>query len=276
MEHFGPPSASVVYVVYRTGELDLSWIGAGAEVVIVHNDDELDDQRSDSFQVHNIRPGRNLGFGAGVNLGAGLATAERLIVCNPDTELEREHFDALVSGSPQEILAVPLVDDDGTPTPVANAYPTPISWLALSLRLGRFAPLGSRRRQVVGVLTAFGRAQGDVADRRARRHALGDRWVSGAVFSIDRRRFDQVGGFDEQYFLYYEDTDLCERLARAYPDSSLVELDVAPGVHAVGGSGTTIRSHVESIRRASSVRYASRRNGIGWAAARFVERLVVR
>lgn len=273
---------TVVYVAYRTPQLDLGWIAPDTEVIVVHNDDVMADAAHEQLKVINLRPGDNLGFGRGVNLAAEQATGDRLIVCNPDTELTAEHFAVLCDGPAAQITAVPLVDDDGTQAPVTNTYPSPVSWLALYLRLGSLAPLGSRRRRVLGPLTAFGRSQRDAdeADRPgasvAAAHSLDDRWVSGAVFSIDRDRFRSVGGFSDRFFLYYEDIELCERLVDRFHDQHVVVASVTPGYHAVGASANDAHSVVETIRRTSALEYATGKRGLAWRIAALIGRSVRR
>lgn len=275
---------TVVYVAYRTPRLDLDWIDDGTEVIVVHNDEVMADASDERLKVINIRPGDNVGFGHGVNLAANHATGRRLLVCNPDTELDSIHFETLCDGPANQITAIPLVDDDGTIAPVTNSYPTPVSWLALYLRLGSLAPLGSRRRRLLGPLTAFGRSQRDADPITTPRtttdgpavHVLRDRWVSGAVFSIDRGRFLDVEGFSDRFFLYYEDVDLCERLGQRFPDQHVVVAPVAPGYHAVGGSAADAHSVVETIRRTSALEYASGKRGAMWRLAAFIGRAVRR
>ena len=86
------------------------------------------------------------------------------------------------------------------------------------------------------------------------------------MLSIDTERLRSVGGFDADYFLYYEDVDLCRRLARKFPDMQAVVADVDPGVHVVGASGTGRRGDAERARLRSAVTYAQSNPGGQWKA----------
>jgi hypothetical protein len=94
-----------------------------------------------------------------------------------------------------------------------------------------------------------------------------ERWVSGAVFSVDCAWLRSVDGFDERYFLYYEDVDLCRRLARSSPTARSVVADVDAGTHTVGASAEPARgvgTPTEARRLASAVRYAESESGTMW------------
>jgi hypothetical protein len=166
------------------------------------------------------------------------------------------------------VVTVPLVDTDGRLTSVTSEYPTPLSHLASGWRLGRLAPRGSAARSAMAKgLGAWGRAHDDSLHDPVGTWRLRDRWVSGAVLSVDADRLRSISGFDDRYFLYYEDVDLCARLARRFPATRAIVADVPPGVHGVGQSAATDSSGevaVERIRCESAVRYAQERRGIAW------------
>ena len=78
-------------------------------------------------------------------------------------------------------------------------------------------------------------------------------WVSGACFMVRREAFASVGGFDERYFLYWEDADLCRRLRTAG-----YEIRHAPGavaVHQVGQSSRRAKGASVRAFHASAYRY---------------------
>ena len=263
-------SGAVVFVAYATRTLDLEWIPEGAEIIVVHNDDEFDRATVADHSVTHVDAVGNIGFGAAVNLALPTIAAERMLLCNPDVQLRAEHYEALVAATPDEVVTVPLVDDDGAPTSVVSAYPTPLAHVASAFRLGRFAPRSGRARHVVS--QAFGRW--GQAHRESLRQATGswplaERWVSGGVLSVDTERLTQVGGFDDRYFLYYEDVDLCGRLAARFPGSVARVADIEAGRHSVGGSGRDAnRRPAERARRHSAARYAASQPGGSWRIAR--------
>jgi N-acetylglucosaminyl-diphospho-decaprenol L-rhamnosyltransferase len=253
-------------VLYRTRHVDLTSIPEGWPVVLVHNDRDLDPSSISRPGVRHLFAPGNIGFGAGVNLALPELATERVVLCNPDTALAPEHWEALAPAPPHEVRTLPLVDDRGTPTSVVNSYPTPLSHLLTGFRVGRIAPLGSRRRRLLSRASG-GYARNNDAGLRLRggRWPMTSRWASGAVMSVDCRRLAEVEGFDEGYFLYFEDVDLCQRLSERHPDTELVLVPTPPAVHHVGVSARGSRSAVERVRLRSARRYARARPGSAWA-----------
>lgn len=255
----GSPAATVVYVLYNSPPPDLGWIAPGAHVVVVHNDGRRD-TAADADGLH-LHPDDNLGFGGGVNLAAEHATGEWLVLVNPDTELDDRHWDALLSGAgPTELVTIPMLDDAGVFTHSVRPYPGPLRHLLGGFRAGRLAPRGSRRRE---------RADAPlVPGERDLTYSLVSHWASGAALAIPTALFRAVGGFDPGYFLYFEDVDLCCRIAEHEPSATIRLKAVPPARHQVGGSAT---GEVEQIRLRSAVRWSERQRGVQW---RLVERLL--
>ena len=259
--------STAVYVVYSTRTLDLDWIPDDARVVIVHNDASFDRASPERDVVHVDAPG-NVGFGAGVNLALPHASGERVVLCNPDLSLGPAHWPALTSDvSEDSVVTVPLRDSTGAPTSVCSRYPTPLTHLVSGYRLGRFVPRGSRARATASrLLGSWGRAHDESLTDPSGQWPLSERWISGAVCSIDIERVRRVGGFDERYFLYMEDVDLCRRLDAAFPGMRAVVANTDAGVHAVGGTGDGDARRVERVRLDSAVRWAEQQSGTAWTA----------
>ena len=152
-----------------------------------------------------LRSPRNGGYGAGANLGAGELRRELLFICNPDLVVEPDAIVRLteaLDANPCAGVAGPmLLEQDGSVYPSGRTFP------------GLGAALGH------GFVGLFWR--GNPWTRRYRLlgddqyRARGADWVSGAGFLVRRDAFQAVGGFDEAYFMYVEDVDLCWRLRRA-------------------------------------------------------------
>ncbi len=263
-----PPDATALFVLYGPVVLDLDWLSDDVPIVLVHNGGTegppaIDRQRR---PVTDCFPATNVGFGAGVNIGLTEVQTGRVVLCNPDLTPRPEHWDFLARGPAHEVRTVPIDDRDGRATSVVNRYPTPLSHLLTGWRVGRVLRRGSWLRTTLSRLTGW------TADHEALRatpegiHPLADTWVSGALVSIDTARLRQVGGFDDEFFLYFEDVDLCRRLARTFPDAVLNVAPLDPAVHAVGGSATghEARRQVELIRLSSAIVYAEGESGLGW------------
>jgi len=146
----------------------------------------------------------NLGFAAATNLGARSGEAPYLLALNPDTRVTAGALDAVlaaVEADPEVGIAGPrLVLQDGSLDHASKrSFPTPLS------ALGHFTGIG-RRSGARGRLAAYRAPEVE----RGRVDA-----VNGAFMLIRRDAFEQLGGFDEGYWMYMEDLDLCYRLAEA-------------------------------------------------------------
>jgi N-acetylglucosaminyl-diphospho-decaprenol L-rhamnosyltransferase len=181
-----------------------------AELVVVDNgssDGSLAKARERTPDLGVVDPGANLGYGAAANRGVAATTAPFVLVCNSDLEVPAGAVAALADvllDDAQCAIVGPLVR---TPTgeryPSARRFPSIIDAGGHAL-LGLFAPNNRFTR-------SYRRAELDAAGLGV--HAVD--WVSGACFLVRRTAFEGVGGFDESYFMYAEDVDLCWRLGRA-------------------------------------------------------------
>ena len=183
---------------------------AAAEVVVVDNgsaDGSLAQGRRAFPSVEVVVPGRNLGYGAAANRGVAATTAELVLVCNSDLSVHPGALGALVATldeQPEVAVVGPLIRTPaGDRYPSARRFPSLVDAAGHAL-LGLFVPDNrfTRNYQRSDVAVDGGTAQ--VVD-----------WLSGACFLVRRSAFEAVGGFDEAYFMYAEDADLCWRLARA-------------------------------------------------------------
>lgn len=134
------------------------------------------------------------GFGANHNAAFRESRGEYFCVANPDIRLRRDPFGGLTLRlqDPTVGVAAPLVrNSSGGIEDSARRMPTP--WYIL-----RKAAMGVRGHD-------YEIGSGD----------LNPEWVAGMFMLFRRETFAAVGGFDERYFLYYEDVDLCMRLTLA-------------------------------------------------------------
>ncbi|MGD0393759.1 MAG: glycosyltransferase family 2 protein [Acidimicrobiales bacterium] len=181
-----------------------------AELVVVDNGSTDGSRREllDRFpDVAVLVPGRNLGYGSAVNRGVAATTAPSVLVCNADLEVTPgavAGMAAVLAGDPRCALVGPLVrDPDGQRYPSARRFPGLVDAAGHAV-LGIFAPDNRFTRSYQQADLGAAARDPEVVD-----------WVSGACFLIRRSAFEQVGGFDEAYFMYAEDVDLCWRLGRA-------------------------------------------------------------
>jgi N-acetylglucosaminyl-diphospho-decaprenol L-rhamnosyltransferase len=180
-----------------------------AELIVVENGDA--EAALDTLQAHGLEKtpllatGRNLGYGAGANRGlAALELGEQILVCNPDLVVHRGALDRLCSALDEHrdwaIVGPRILTPEGAPYPSARCFPAP--WVAAGHAvLGLLFPKNGLTRRYRTL---------DVPDRSAEVD-----WVSGACFLARRSVLEDVGGFDEGYFMFAEDMDLCWRVGRA-------------------------------------------------------------
>lgn len=243
--------AALIVVSYGNESVDLTWAPVDAPKIVVCNDG----RRPEIIGLGEVRfvvPERNLGFAAAVNLAASSTSADRLVVVNPDCRMAAEHWNALTVAEDREVVVVPLVQPSGASTVVASPYPTKAKFILSALR--------ARKR-----LSRLPWIRVTRPDQTIGSFSLTTHWFSGAAFSISRQRFMGVDGFDEGYFLYWEDADLSRRLAAADPFARVRVADTCAGTHGVGESNDAPMS-VALERLLSARRYASSNPGWGWKA----------
>ena len=191
-----------------------------------------------------VPAGANLGFGRAANRGVAATAASRVLILNPDAVVEPGCVKTLVAAlDGDDALAVvgPRVDNpDGSRYPSARRFPD------MGVAVGH-AFLGLVRPD----------------NRFTRRYRMLDRdpdepgdvdWVSGTCMLVRRSAFDAVGGFDEAYFMYVEDVDLCWRLRRA---GWRVGYEPAAGVvHTVGASSERAPYRMIAAHHRSLLRFA--------------------
>lgn len=184
--------------------------------------------------------GSNLGFGAAVNLALidRLVPGGDVLLLNPDAEISRPDIatlhDALRADPRLASVGPAQIDDRGRGARVSWPFPTPRrSWLE-AVGLGRF----------VG----------------------GPQFVIGSVLLLRAEALDQVGAFDERFFLYAEETDWAYRAHRLGWRHTVVPQVRA--VHSAGGTSTDPRRR-EAHFHASQERYFRKHFGAaGWLTAR--------
>jgi hypothetical protein len=198
-----------------------------------------------------IRNPANVGFGRAVNQAAAVATAPRLLLVNPDCRLVSGAISTLRSVLDAElscaVVGPRIFDPDGTVQGSARGDPDMLTGLfgrtgALRVLLP-FLPV-ARRNVVVEDAVRTG-ASSVVVD-----------WLSGACMLIRRDAFTAAGGFDERFFLYWEDADLCRRLRNR--GFQVRYVPGASAVHQVGRSSQTARrSSIRAFHASAYLYYAT-------------------
>jgi GT2 family glycosyltransferase len=192
----------------------------------------------------------NVGFGRAVNQALARARAPFVLIMNPDCRLEPGAIAALeaeLRRYPRCAIAGPrILDPDGSVQGSARGDPDMLTgFFGRSTALRRLMPgLGVSRRNVVDATMDAGSA------------SVGVDWLSGACVLARRDALAAVGGFDERYFLYWEDADLCRRLRAAGHEVRYVP--AASAVHRVGHSSRTARgSSVRAFHDSAYLYYST-------------------
>lgn len=225
------------------------------EVIVVDNHSLLDDSaamvRRDFPQAKLIENAHNIGFSAGNNVGARQARGRYLLFLNPDTIVHENAFDILVDwmdAHPEVGACGPkLLNSDGTLQPSCRAFPSFGAGLFRNTLLGRLFPNNPWSRGYL--MQDFHHDKEQPVD-----------WLSGSALMVRRKALEAIGGgWDEDYFMYCEDVDLCYRLKSA--DWPRFYVPQATITHRIGASsdwaqGAMIRRHHASMLRFYFKHYA--------------------
>jgi N-acetylglucosaminyl-diphospho-decaprenol L-rhamnosyltransferase len=255
-----PENVAIITVSYNSsGQLDgflasaVVTVGSASQILVVDNASrDIDATRTlvAKYGVGLLELADNHGYGGAVNAGAKTLAAhfEFILVANPDLAFTPDavtHLVAAAEADPQIAATGPRVlNVDGTVYPSARAIP--------SLRVGvghaLFANLWPRN--------PWTRAyHSDVTTRRDP-SAVG--WLSGSCVCVRRTAFDLVGGFDEGYFMYFEDVDLGYRLGKKnftsifVPDAEVTHIG---GLSTAAHSKAMLRVHHDSAYRFLTKKY---------------------
>lgn len=240
------PRVDVVVVNFNSGShlqvclasLDAGLAGLEWTAVVVDNA-SVDGSESLAVvfapRVRLVRNAENAGFSKAVNQGVRCLNGEWVLLLNPDCRLQPHvvavMLDALAPDAACAVVGPMVLDEDGATQGSARGDPAMLTglfgrstWLTRTFPQSRFARRNIRTADVISP---------DLTPVEVE-------WVSGACMLIRRAALEKIGGFDERYFLYWEDADLCRRLRRAgycvrYAPRARV-------VHTAGQSSRTVRS----------------------------------
>lgn len=199
------------------------------EIIIVDNDSKDDTRhliKTFENKVKLIESKENLGFGKACNLGVENSTGEHLVFLNPDTLiLEKDSFDKLANSLEQNIdygLVGPrIVSRDGVIQNSVRTLPT---------------VAGAFKEYILGQKGAYD------FYLPACQNLCEVESVVGACMIIKKDIFEELGGFDRKYFMYFEDIELCKKVR-----SLGLRVGFLPEVaieHAIGKSGVNQKTNV--------------------------------
>lgn len=191
----GELSTSIIIVTYQSARyieacLKSVLLNAPSEVIVVDNastDGTVDFVKTNFPSVKVIIDEENIGYGSAVNKGVAACSGEIAVILNPDTKVEFDWLTKLIKpfSSTDHVIVIPrIMVYDGS---VVNTCGTIGHFTGLSFTNG----LGKPFEEVAQTIKVTG--------------------ISGACFAIRRADFLELGGFDEEIFLYMEDVELSWR-----------------------------------------------------------------
>jgi GT2 family glycosyltransferase len=159
-------------------------------VIIVNNDACL--KKDFSSEMRIVENSRNVGFGAACNAGAKIANGDILWFLNPDTEVISENISKIIREFKQNdktgIIGPRLVDEKSNIQEwIAGKKVSLASIILNNLRYKKDKKIWQSAVPVTCT------------------------WVTGGAMFVRSKLFEKLGGFDEKFFLYFEDVDLCKR-----------------------------------------------------------------
>jgi N-acetylglucosaminyl-diphospho-decaprenol L-rhamnosyltransferase len=175
-----------------------------AEVIVVDNaSSDTSIASVADLPLRVIKSPENQGFAAGCNLGWSAGDSPYVLFLNPDSQIDATSLRRLVAILDARrsvgIAAPRIVDDDGALMYSLRRFPRVRSTFAQALGLYHLTPAASWADEAIRRKEAYERAGAQ-------------EWVSGACMLVRRSALAQVGGWDEGFFLYCEDIDLCRRV----------------------------------------------------------------
>lgn len=165
------------------------------EIILVNNSGEnIDEFQSDIVSI--IYPNENLGYGAGINLGVKYSKYEFLLILNPDLHIEK--FEISLTNFKNEIIT-------SGHNPTMQGYSLKFPSLFSTFIANALTELIYVKS--IEKIIHFRRANSNMEETRVD-------YISGALIFLNQTTFKKIGGFDDSFFLFYEETDFCKRASK--------------------------------------------------------------
>ena len=253
-----PPRAAVVTVSYGSTDVLPAFLesvpAASTEpirVVVADNrGDEVAALVTEQGALHLPMP-VNVGYGAAMNAAVDSlpSNVEWVLIANPDLILSPGALDTLIAVGQTD----PRIGAVGPATLTAEGELYPSARAVPSLRTG----VGHALFANLWISNPWSRAYRNDTDAEPVRRDAG--WLSGACVLVRRSAFEEVGGFDPDFFMYFEDVDLGYRLGKlgyrnVYEPAAVV---THTGAHSTASdSRAMIKAHHDSARRFLDKKYS--------------------
>lgn len=252
---------SVIIVSYNTFDLTKAAVNSvfastndlQVEVIVIDNNSP--DKSADrlkacyeerSFQVTIIENRENRGFSAANNQGAAIAKGKSLFFLNPDTLVHDRAINLLVdfiqTHKDAGAVGPRVLNTDGTDQISVARFAT--AWTIVQHHLPVLSLLGAKKK--ADLLTPAATTNVDV--------------IKGCAIMIDRQVLEEIGGWDESYFMYSEETELCLALVSAGYTNYFVREAVI--THHGGQSSMEYYAEQQVVQQRSALQFLRRHHGI--------------
>ncbi len=243
---------TAIVVTWNSAEdlpVALASLQDAAETIVVDNaSSDASAERARALGARTVANAENVGFARAANQGLREAATPLVLLLNPDAELRPGSLDALLraldSDARAAVVGPRTRNQDGSIQVSFGADLTPSSERR-------------QRRLVRGVSRRHPDVMREVESLAASGHAPD--WVSGSCWLARRQALVDADGFDEGYFLYEEDADLCRRLRSA--GWRILYTPAAEVVHRLGRSAARSGDRARREYDRSHLRYYSKWNG---------------
>jgi GT2 family glycosyltransferase len=202
----------------------LAFAHLNLDIIVVDNcsnDGQLEQFKHQFETVNFVLNAGNYGFAHGCNTGARKAEGEYLLFLNPDTEVHQDVFSPLINELTKlprfSLVATQKINANGKPERMERFFPR---WYTLT-GLGKALHRQLNKKQI----------KHNFASHLARVHP---EWLSGSVIFMRTQDWHELDGWNEKFWMYSEDVDLCKRAAsKGGVVALLTNVDI---IHNHGGS----------------------------------------
>lgn len=196
------------------------------EIIVVDNnshDNTAAMIRQEFTHVKLIANSQNFGFGKANNQGVKIAQGDFILFLNPDTQVKPDTLLKMLAwmknNQPASLASCRLLNEQGEIIKHVRRFPTLPDQLAIVLKLPHLFPNILRKY----IIEDFDYSQTAVVDS-----------VRGGLMMIRKEMIAEIGAFDERYFLWFEEVDLCRRIKEV--GGEVWYTPVAEGIDAIGQS----------------------------------------
>jgi GT2 family glycosyltransferase len=229
--------------------------GHEVELIVVDNnssDGSVEAIRRDFPAVKLVAQPENRGFAGGVNPGVQAATQPLVLLLNSDAQTARSSIEAAA----QYMAGFPQVGILGPQILSPQRGPQSSAWRDPSLRWMALSAVGLSKLKLFNFERYHEKAFTEATEVDC---------ICGCAMMIRRDLLDELGGFDEDYFMYFEETDFCVRARRG--GKRVHQAPVGEFLHEEGGTSKTVRLRTFLDFRRSAILFHRKHGGVAAAIA---------